>query len=587
MNRKNGKNNILGKGKSISWTIFSVFVIFMIIISYMNYEYDTIIKTKYDQYTIDNELEQDQEDIIVDEDSQEYLDMVTTIYQKYLDNGSQVDLRLLLATFLISDTYTPFLYDNISESDIHTVFKCMNSNPNIKDFDKITYDEKSFRKNIIDEWFKKGKLKEITKNFTDQDFEIIVNDIYDSYSSFNEILGENEISNTSMEGGVCTYKINNKTYSNIKVKLLKCEGSSYINEDPYDLETYITGVIAQEVGETDIAVMKTQSVVARSFALRRPSIMGKKNKFGIELTDDGILSLRSCTNDQVFCNPDKGCWSNRRGGQTSDRNRADWPNCTVYSGEDKSKTWSKPPLSENSTIRTAVKETYGQVAVDSSGDIVYTDFTDTNQRYWKQLAKQGKDYFEIIKKDYPNVASITSSCTAGADTELARQALTWKQDDSRWGSQLIGTKTIAKVGCMVTATSIQIARSGTELKRNDFNPGVFVSTVKANNGFSGNNFNVDDSTWASIAPNFKKVGLITFKSSDSLTTRLNKMSSLISQGYYVIAKINHPGDHWVAIINVQNSTATMADPASDSTDFCGKYNCDGNNISKIYYFKAN
>ena len=66
---------------------------------------------------------------------------------------------------------------------------------------------------------------------------------------------------------------------------------------------------------------------------------------------------------------------------------------------------------------------------------------------------------------------------------------------------------------------------------------------------------------------------------------INKIAELISQGYYVIARIYHPGQHWVALTGVNNGKVTMADPGSTATDFCGKYSC-GATFTKITYFKA-
>lgn len=571
MKTKNGKKNRVSKGKNKIFAIFSVFVIFISIIMNISYEYDNVVTTHYKQYYEDSD------------ENQKYLTRVTKIYQGYINNGSSINLNLFLATMYQAEM-DGIRHEDITEEDIHIVFKCMNDNPDINDFDIIVYNEESFKKNIKTHWLTQGKYATITKGYNDKKLDNIVDNIYIQLGIYEELFGDEDLGNSSSTGGACTYKVKNQNYSNVKVKLLNCEGNTYVDgEELVDFETYITGVVYQEVGNTETETMKAQAVAARSYALRRPDRMGGAFGIGFENSSEGtILSLRSCTLDQAFCNPDKGCWSNVAGGQTS--SSSTYANCTIHSGEDKTKNWSRPALAEDSEIRTAVQETYGQVAVDSSGNVVYTPYVSTNQNRWNSMAKQGKDYFEILKKEYPEIATIKSDCTSGANTELAKEALTWKQTDSRWGSQLIGSKTIAQVGCMVTATAIQIARSGTELQVSDFNPGVFVSTVKSNGGFSGNNFNVDASTWASIAPNFKLGGMVEFSASDSKTTKLNKMASLISQGYYVIARVYHPGQHWVAVTDVKNGQAVMADPGSNSTNLCQKYSC--STITRMYYFKA-
>ncbi len=222
-------------------------------------------------------------------------------------------------------------------------------------------------------------------------------------------------SSVATGAGVCTYDVNGEQVSNLKVRLLNCEGNTPVaDESLIDFEDYITGVVYQEVGDAPLEALKVQAIVARSFALTRPSTMN--GAYGLSLKKDGeqwILSLRSCTNDQVFCNPDKGCWSLRPGGQTSDSNSADWVNCTVHSGDDSTKPWHRGPLDQNSKIRQAVEETKGMVLLNSNGKIAHTNFVDTNQKNWVSLANSGKDAFEILTKEYGSGKKLsTPNCTS-------------------------------------------------------------------------------------------------------------------------------------------------------------------------------
>lgn len=246
-------------------------------------------------------------------------------------------------------------------------------------------------------------------------------------------------------GGNCSYTVNGKNVSNIKVRLMYCDGSDPIpNQELIDFETYITGVVYQESGNNSYEALKAQAVAARSFALTRPSQMN--NSGGTSLKEENgqwILSLRSCTNDQVFCHPDKGCWSKREGGQTSDSNKADWKNCTVYVGAPDSNVWSREPLPEDSQVRKAVQETQGEVLLNKNGNIVVTDYTDTNQKRWNELAKQGKDYFEILTKDYGQGNKLsTPNCTQNSSNiDSADVKNIMKLSDSEAWNQIIGKKT--------------------------------------------------------------------------------------------------------------------------------------------------
>lgn len=246
--------------------------------------------------------------------------------------------------------------------------------------------------------------------------------------------------------GVCSYNVDGKTVSNIKVRLLNCEGDTAVaGEELIDFETYITGVVYQEIGDASYEALKAQAVAARSFALTRPGIMG--GAYGISLEEkDGqwILSLRSCTNDQVFCNPNKGCWSDVEGGQTSDSEPENWPNCTVHSGYAKDKKWTRKSLADDSNIRKAVEETKGEVLVDSNGKIVNTDFTNTNQERWNSLALGGRDYFEILMKDYggKGASKIEKNCETGTSTiNSADINKLIKMSQAEAWEQLIGRKT--------------------------------------------------------------------------------------------------------------------------------------------------
>ena len=225
--------------------------------------------------------------------------------------------------------------------------------------------------------------------------------------------GDSNSSNVYSSGSSCSYMIDGKSVSNLKVRLLNCEGYTPVSgEELIDFETYITGVVYAENGGGGYEALKTQAIAARSYSLTRAKAMN--GGFGVSLKEENgqwILSLRSCTNDQVFCNPDKGCWSDRVGGQTSDSDKDDWSNCTVHSGNPGSKKWQKSPLAEDSNIRKAVKETEGQVFVDSSNNIVKTSYTNTNQIRWNNWATEGKDAFEMLVKDYGTGSIYEPNCS--------------------------------------------------------------------------------------------------------------------------------------------------------------------------------
>ncbi len=511
----------------------------------------------------------------VDTTETDFYQRVEKVYKQLLDNGSSVDILVFSSTIHVTMNYTSLGYNDFDEDTIKLLFKYMNSNPDINDDDIIIYNEESFKQNIKMYWFKTEAFGK--NNYSDKKLDMMIEEIYENIDSYKYLFGVDYSSSSG--NGSCSYNVNGNTVSNIKVRLLYCDGSGPIeSEELIDFEEYIIGVVSQENGNGSYEALKAQAVAARSYAMMRGKAMN--GAYGVGLKQENgqwVLSLRSCTNDQVFCNPTKGCWSNVKGGQTDNNNPGGWKNCTVYSGEDSSKNWSRGPISQNSEIRKAVEETRGQVAVDSNGQVVYTSYTDTNQTRWNNMARDGKDYFEILKKDYSSISTISSNCTSSGNSE----AESWKQYDERWGDKYIGTKTISQVGCMITSASIQIARSGTKINVSDFNPGVFMETIKANGAFSGNNWdNMNDSTWASIAPNFKLGGEVTF--SGSKNEKIRQMEKYISEGKYLIVRLYHPGQHWVAITSVNGDKVMMADPGSEAEEFTSKYSI--STVTKGYYF---
>ena len=431
-----------------------------------------------------------------------------------------------------------------------------------------------FKNQLIDNWFSRPEFE----GYTATKKESMAVEVIEHVEEYKVLMGIKETETSS--DGTCTYNVDGKTYSNPSIQLLECEGNTPLeNTELVEFEKYTTGVVSQENGNGTYEGMKVQAVAARSYALTRERVMGKTNKFGVGFaTADGqsVIRLRSCTLDQVYCDPDQGCWSKAKGGQTGD-NVPD-SECTVYQKEDKSKNWSKSPIPEDSKIRKAVVETRGQVAVDSSNNIVYTPYLQADQDAWNSMANQGKDYYEILKKHYPKVANVTANCGSSGNAE----AETWKQGDPRWGSKKIGSRTLKAVGCMITSTAIQIARSGTKLTVSEFDPGVFLDTIKAHGGTNGNDFRYSGNPWSSIAPNFKYGGDI--KVSGNTASMAEQLKQFTTGNKYAILRVKNK-QHWVALTGIENGRIKMADPVSDATDAASKYNLP--NPMRVVYFIKN
>lgn len=174
----------------------------------------------------------------------------------------------------------------------------------------------------------------------------------------------------------------------------------------------------------------------------------------------------------------------------------------------------------------------------------------------------------------PITGTFGNTSTSGGSNSSDPQ---WKQYDSKWGSNVMQTKTIKQVGCLMTSVSILLKMTG--LTDSNFNPAVMNSYLKSHGGYvNGNNF-----VWASTdgyVSGWKHVESATLSGTNS--TKMSKIKSLIQSGYYVTVCVKN-GGHWVAVTGYDDNDITMSDPASNSTGLFGKY---GSTVCSCHYFSC-
>ncbi len=531
-------------------------------------------------------------DIDPDSDEGKFYNKVNEVAAEYNTNGTPFDPRLIASVFTTINNYDDNYSYEEATNDIETLANFMVENTITCQYGEETqhvvdkpcpegYNEVSRTRDINEKKFKDKLKTEFLKNkvktLPEDQMESLVTDIYQLIEDYKELIGENQT--VLAAGGMCTYNVDNKTISNIKVRLLQCDddnrGEPIEGEELIDFEKYIMGVTYAENGNGPLEAMKTEAIAARSFALTRAKDMG--GNFNIKLQEENgemVLSIRSCTEDQVYCDPDKGCWSN-------DKNA----NGTVHSGQQAGKPYSKPPIPMDSPIRKAIEETKGTVLVDDSGNIVMTSYTDTNHQNWNSLAQAGNDCFQILKKDYPNASRLQASCSLGAATG---EFSSWKQYGAPWSSTKLGPggDTIAESGCLATSIAIQIARSGTRLFIDPFNPGVLVTTMAAHGGFVGSSMQWNNA-WQFAAPDWTLACDSRSSNSCSLSgtkaNKTNQIASYLNQGYYPVVAVKNEG-HWVAIDHVEGDNVYMFDPGSSSTLLWDQYSYTGSN--RILLFRG-
>lgn len=422
-----------------------------------------------------------------------------------------------------------------------------------------------------------GYFKGIDSSLSDATYVRMANDVYDYIESYEAMINYGQEEENEVTGNMCTYDVNGEIVSNIKVRLMQAGavgslghcggtyGEPMEGEELVDFEKYVLGVAYAEVGEASEEAFKAQLIMARTFALNRPSAMN--NAHGIKLEEENggwILQITNCVSDQVYCDPDKGCSKNG----SSQYNM-------LYSGLEHPVTY-KEPLPADSPLRQWANEVMGKVLVDSSGNLVNTSYNSSRQNSIADMADAGYDYTDILVSVYGSGVEITEGNCTSATGDWAN----WKQYDANWASVPIGNsgKNIKQIGCLATSVSMLIAKSGILNSSSaglalvsDFNPGTFVEALNENGGFTrGGALNWSSVT--TVVPGFNFVGK-TSLSGMSKATKLETISSQLNKGYYCTVEVKgNTGQHWVAVDRVDDNTIYMYDPASTATEMWAQYN---------------
>lgn len=525
-----------------------------------------------------------------DQDAQDFYERVNLVKLELQQEGKTVDALKVVAVFhIISTNNNNVDYNDMSKKKIRDIANSM--------FDGNYYNEEVFRQNLTNDIFKtyfKLSSKEYREELTDKVFQYI-----DDYYAF---IGNDQ--NTCSAGGSCTYNIKgfsvggrniirNIQVTNLKVRLMQCGGDygsgtwglPLEGEALVDFEKYVLGVSYGEVGSSyPEAAVKAQLVAARSYSLSRPAAMNNANGKKLEQENNQwILQMCSCVADQVYCDPDQGCSRMNDGTQGG----------TIRSGHSVG-TYRSAPLAVDSLIRTWAKDVEGEVLVNAQGNIINTTYIDVTQREFKSLAEQGLDYKQILLQvynqgsknfgatDIQKMSCGGNSANCNSGTVSSGEYSTWKQTDAKWSSVPLGSDTVGEIGCLATSVAMLIAKSGVQtVVPGEFNPGTFVEYLNARGGFVYGNFQ-----WAAAsiaAPNFQYAGGMTV-AGFSDQQKINAITDLLNQGYYVVAKVSSVPQHWVAIDSVTNNQVNIMDPSASATILGQRYPMSA--TDKLQYFKV-
>ena len=524
-------------------------------------------------------------------ESLEYYDRINNVKLAFQAQGKSFDSTDIAAVFhVLMENGANLEYKDITEDKITEVANAM--------FTGSTYDKDHFKDELA-----KNILPKYLPKKTDGEISDLVDEIDQYVKDYNEYIEKKEESYANYagvgcsSGGSCQYDIKgfyvnsrnvskSMQISNLKVRLMQC-GSPYgngndntpISQDLVDFEDYVGGVAYAEIGDGQpIEAYKAQLVMARSFALARPTAMG--NSAGKKLSQENggwVLQIASCVSDQVFCNIDQGC-SYMGGG--------DGQGGYVVSGTNASgASKTRGPLPANSPLRSAMAATQGEVLTNSQGYIIGAGYNSSTQNNIISLAKSGLDYKQILFKKYGNAKNIDKmSCSGSTNCRLSTgDYANWKQCGASWSGVPMSNSgsTICGIGCLVTSVSMLIAKSGVPTNIGDFNPGTFVQYLNSNGGFAtGGNF-----IWGSatgVAPGLKYQGKIGL-SGMSQQNKLNSIKQALDSGAYMTCEVKgNTGQHWVAVDSVQGNSVIMLDPGSNSNNMWQQYNWANTSECAVY-----
>lgn len=419
--------------------------------------------------------------------------------------------------------------------------------------------------------------KEYTIDFIEVPFDYKVNRNIEEIMEYirsrqdytNYVLGyPNTVVTDSNSGSTtnCTYTVNGTNMSGIKVKLVHAKNSAVpgVNtgdeiegQELVDFEKYILGVVYAENGSAPEEAIKAQAIAARNYVLNRGHLM--------EENGQKILRITNSTYDQTYCDPDAGC----------DRCIGERGVVSLYKSGTTPKgstCVSVSPLPNDSYVRKAVKSVSGVVLQDNNGNTINTPYTSTTQHAWNKMAKEGKDYIEMLRLTYGESSLSNPSCTfASGDWD------NWRQGDPQWGNKSVGSSNMASIGCFITAHAKALAASGAQLKVNNFNPGVFIDVINANHCLSGNNLDATCALNAVLANGYnRQTDRVGVSLTGSIRQKALTISNYLNQGYQIILRVKaEPNQHWVYVTGVSGSTIYMSDPASNGKTVLPTYSDKG------------
>jgi hypothetical protein len=127
----------------------------------------------------------------------------------------------------------------------------------------------------------------------------------------------------------------------------------------------------------------------------------------------------------------------------------------------------------------------------------------------------------------------------------------YKQCDGRWANDVISTKTVCQVGCLMSSISMALAGKGQTIEGALANPGSFNRWLKANGGYQGNSYVWSTVHWFGL--NFKGY--------------FSDVTSYANQPRTVVVLNVNNGGHWVLATGYANGAFSVLDPGYNRSSY--------------------
>ncbi len=141
----------------------------------------------------------------------------------------------------------------------------------------------------------------------------------------------------------------------------------------------------------------------------------------------------------------------------------------------------------------------------------------------------------------------------------------FNQSDDRWGSYKLGSSndTVSGSGCTITAITMGIKCSGTQVTVSELNPGTFVKALNSGNCFTGNGRLIwGCSAIKQIAPNLADAISIEM-GAYSVSEKINKINNYSPAEYITLLRIQNKSiqEHWVLFQEISGDKVVVKDPS--------------------------